>query len=223
MSNTDAFIEEVTEEVRRDRLFALMRRYGWIAVLAVVLLVGGAAFLELQKSRATKEARLLGDEMLAALAQEDLASRSEAFQKIEASTAGADAVLQYMKSAALANTDQPEAAVAGLSEVASNGDLPEIYRQIAQFKLLLIQRGTLDPADLRQQWEALAQPGVLLRPLAEEQLALLEIDAGETDAAIARLQALVQDVEASTELKQRAVQVIVALGGTPDLGALENG
>jgi hypothetical protein len=26
MSDTDSFIEEVTEEVRRDRLFALLRR-----------------------------------------------------------------------------------------------------------------------------------------------------------------------------------------------------
>lgn len=44
MSDTDSFIEEVTEEVRRDRLFGLMRRYGWIAVLAVLLLVGGTAY-----------------------------------------------------------------------------------------------------------------------------------------------------------------------------------
>ena len=31
MSNPDSFIEEVTEEVRRDKLFALFRKYGWIA------------------------------------------------------------------------------------------------------------------------------------------------------------------------------------------------
>jgi fermentation-respiration switch protein FrsA (DUF1100 family) len=42
VSDTDSFIDEVTEEVRRDRLFGLMKRYGWIAALAVLLIVGGA-------------------------------------------------------------------------------------------------------------------------------------------------------------------------------------
>ena len=31
MSDTDSFIDEVTEEVRRDALFAQFRRYGWHA------------------------------------------------------------------------------------------------------------------------------------------------------------------------------------------------
>ena len=44
MSDTDSFIDEVSEEVRRDRLFVLMRKWGWIPILLVVLLVGGATF-----------------------------------------------------------------------------------------------------------------------------------------------------------------------------------
>ena len=46
MSDTDSFIEEVSEEVRRDKLFATMRKYGWIAVLIVLLLVGGTVYRE---------------------------------------------------------------------------------------------------------------------------------------------------------------------------------
>ena len=45
MSNPDSFIEEVTEEVRRDRLFALFRKYGWIGVVLVLAIVGGASVL----------------------------------------------------------------------------------------------------------------------------------------------------------------------------------
>ena len=51
MSDTDSFIDEVTEEVRRDRLFGLMKRYGWIAALAVLLIVGGAAWNEWRKAQ----------------------------------------------------------------------------------------------------------------------------------------------------------------------------
>ena len=40
MSNPDSFIDEVTEEVRRDKLFALFRKWGWVGVLLVVVIVG---------------------------------------------------------------------------------------------------------------------------------------------------------------------------------------
>ena len=60
MSDTDSFIEEVTEEVRRDRLFALMRRYGWIAVAAVLLLVGGTAYREYARAAEAAKAQAFG-------------------------------------------------------------------------------------------------------------------------------------------------------------------
>ena len=30
MHDSDSFISEVSEEVRRDRLYAALRRYGWL-------------------------------------------------------------------------------------------------------------------------------------------------------------------------------------------------
>ena len=56
MSNPESFIEEVNEEVRRDRLYGLLRRYGWIAVLAILLIVGGAAYSEYRKAQARAQA-----------------------------------------------------------------------------------------------------------------------------------------------------------------------
>jgi hypothetical protein len=53
----------------------------------------------------------------------------------------------------------------------------------------------------------------MTRLLAEEQLALLDIAAGDTDAGIARLQAIMRDAGVSASLQRRAAQVIVALGG----------
>ena len=36
VSNPESFIDEVNEEVRRDRLYQNIRRYGWIAVVVVL-------------------------------------------------------------------------------------------------------------------------------------------------------------------------------------------
>ena len=52
MSDTDSFIDEVTEEVRRDKLFGYFRRYGWIAALVILALVGTTAYNEWKKSAA---------------------------------------------------------------------------------------------------------------------------------------------------------------------------
>ena len=217
MSDTDTFIEEVTEEVRRDHLFKMMKRYGWIGVLAIVLIVGGASFNEYRKANARAAAQSLGDEILAALEKNDSTDRAADLSKIKADTPGGAAVVQMLIAAAQADSDKVTDAVASLNAVAVNGDLPEIYRQIAGFKALTLQADVLPASDRRLQFEALAQPGAPLRLLAEEQLALIDISEGKTDAAITRLQAMLQDAEIDRGLQERVARVIVALGGEPEI------
>lgn len=217
MSNPDSFIDEVNEEVRRDRLYGFLRRYGWIAVLAILLIVGGAAFSEYRKSQARAEAEALGDAMLAALQQDDSPARAEALAAIEPANPTSAAVLRLMTAAEQAEAGQTDAAVATLNALAVDGEVPAIYRQLAQFKALTLQGAETPVADRRQALEAMAQPGAALRLLATEQLALIDIETGETDAAIARYQAILQDAEVTADLQQRALQVIVALGGEPEL------
>ncbi|GAA6158395.1 hypothetical protein NBRC116589_05690 [Ruegeria sp. HU-ET01832] len=216
MSDVDSFIDEVTEEVRRDRLYLLLRRWGWIGVLLVVLIVGGAAFNEIRKSRATSQAQELGDAILAALAKNDSGERATDLAAVESASPGGDAVLNMLLSASQVEAGSEQDAVDSLNTIAVQGDLPEIYRAIAAFKALLLQSDTMPAADRRQQFEALAAPGAPLRLLAEEQLALIDVAEGNTDAAIERLQTLRQDAEIGADLQQRAAQLIVALGGVPE-------
>ena len=108
MSDTDSFIEEVTEEVRRDRLFVMLKRYGWIGGLAVVLIVGGAAFSEYNKAKDLAAAQTLGDEMIAALSSDEGQPRAEALNEISAKTPGGAAVLAMLQAGALADAGQPE-------------------------------------------------------------------------------------------------------------------
>lgn len=213
MSDTDSFIDEVSEEVRRDKLFALMRRYGWIAVVAVLLLVGGTAWREYTRSAAETQAQTFGDAVLAALENNDSADRVTAMAGIEAPTAEARAVLDMLIAAEQAAEDDGAAAAERLNQTATNGDLPEIYRQIASFKALTRPESALSLDERRVAFEAMAAPGAPLRLLAEEQLALLDIEAGNSNAALSRLNNLLGDSEITPGLRRRASQLIVALGG----------
>ncbi|WP_245999177.1 hypothetical protein [Paracoccus methylarcula] len=73
-NQNDSFIDEVTEDLRRDRLFALFRRYGWIAIVVILGIVGGAIWREWSLSRERAEAQAWGDAVLEAEASGDPAA-----------------------------------------------------------------------------------------------------------------------------------------------------
>ena len=221
MSNNDSFIEEVSEEVRRDRLFGLMRRYGWIAILAVLILVGGAAYNEWRKAQERASAEALGDAMLTALELPDRSARAGALDAVTPAGPGSAAILQMM-AAAEALEDDPAGASARLMQIATMTDIPLIYRQIATLKAVMIAGTDMDTEARRARLEELALGGGVIRLMAEEQLAYLDVEAGNEAAAIERMNAISADAEATPGLRRRATQVIVAMGGEPMLpGGLE--
>jgi len=216
VSETDSFIDEVTEEVRRDRLFRLLRRYGWIGIAAVLLIVGGAAWREYSHAKERAAAEGLGDSILAAMETDDRGARIDALEAIDPGAPGGAALLGLLTAAEAATDEQTDKAEAALGQIARNGDIAQIYRDIASFKLLLLQAETTDAAERRTGFEALSRAGSPLRLLAEEQLALIEVETGDRDAAVQRFQAILEDSEVTAGLRQRVSQVIVALGGDLD-------
>ncbi|TVR47538.1 MAG: hypothetical protein EA386_07225 [Rhodobacteraceae bacterium] len=211
MSNPDSFFNEVTEELRRDRMIRYMRRYGWIAVLLVVLIVGGAAWNEWRKANERASAEAFGDSVLAAMEQGDPSDRLRALGEIE-TTGAQSGLLQLLSAGELLDTDR-DAALSALEAAANDSDLPDAYRQLAALKRV-IAGGTTLPMDEREGVIAgLSQPGQPLRPLALEQSALLQLEQGNRDAAIEILTDMLSESGVSDSLRRRASQLVVALGG----------
>ena len=211
MSETDSFIEEVTEAVRRDQLFRFARKWGWIPILLILLVVGGTAWHEWQQSREVARAEDLGDRVLAALKIEQPEARATALADIQADgTAGA--LVQMISAGEIATTD-PKSAGALLEGIAGNAALPALYRDAAVLKLTMIRDFPMMSDERIKRLEALTAPGAPLRLLALEQIALLQAERGETDAAIATARSIAEDAEASASLRQRAEQLVIVLGG----------
>jgi len=215
VSNPETFIEEVTEEVRRDRLFALFRKYGWIGVLLVVLIVGGAAVTEWRKASNRAAAQAFGDAVMAALEQGTAPERRAALAAVPADGDRA-AILNLML--ASDPTDDRAGTLAALDRVAADATLPASYRDLAVLRRVVLSGSEMALAERRAALDPIAAPGRPFRPLALEQLAYLLVEQGDTAGAIAALQALSQDQEAPSGLRQRATQMIVALGGTVAAG-----
>jgi hypothetical protein len=215
VSNPESFIDEVTEEVRRDKLFALFRRYGWIGVVLVLLIVGGASWNEWQKAQARSAAEAFGDAVLAALDNPDAAARRAALAAVPAG--GEQAAVLGLLLASDPGQDRA-ATLAALDAVAADAALPPSFRDLALLRRVSVAGAEMPLADRRAALEPLALEGRPYRPLALEFLALLQVEEGQTEAAVAALQALVDDPRTSGAQRQRLTQVIVALGRAPAAG-----
>ncbi|MCU0803068.1 MAG: hypothetical protein MUD11_15125 [Rhodobacteraceae bacterium] len=216
MSNNDSFIDEVTEEVRRDKLFALFRKYGWIGIVAVLGIVGGTAWNEWQQSQQEARAQTFGNAVLDAFDLGAPAERIAALRDVPAT--GAQAGLLGLMLSTDPEADKT-AALAALDAVAADQALAPVYRDLAVLRRVLVAGTEMPLAERRTALEGIAVAGRPYRVLAQEQLAILLIEEGDSAGAIAMLTSLLSDQEASVGLRARAGQLIVALGGSlPEAG-----
>jgi len=214
VANTDSFINEVTEEVRRDRLFAALRRWGWVGVVVVLLLVGGAAWNEWQKAQARAEAEARGDALLGALEAGDPLAQAAALEALR-SGGPAEPVVALLAAAQAAGAEGEAAAVEKLRALAADPATPPLYRDLATLKAATLGAGVA-PDERITALEPLSAPGGAFRALALEQMALAHAEAGRSDEAVAILTGLLGASDVSGALQRRAAQMILALGGSLD-------
>ena len=209
MSNPDSFIDEVTEEMRRDKLFGYLRRYGWIAVLVVLGIVGGTAWNEYRQAQDRAAAQAAGDALLAALAENDEAARATAMAAVSA-LGNAAVITALLAASTQQEAGQAEAAAASLGALAADPATPAIYRDLAAIKAAMLPVGEM-PARLAA-LEVLAQPGQPFRLLALEQMAYLTLETGDQTGAVAILRQIAEDAAVTRGLSDRVQTLLIALG-----------
>ena len=217
MSDTDSFLQEVSEELRRDRLYRNIRKYGWIAILLVIVIVGGATYREYLKSQAETEAELFGTSIIDALNEKNAADRIAKLQKINAPGENAKAVVAMLLSAELIGNETASLEMSSLSNAIEGLSVDTHYRDLLKFKILLKSSEIMNLDERMKAFKALSKPGNPFRLLAEEQMALIELELGNTENAIEKISQILLDAELTTGLRNRATQMMIALGKDPEL------
>jgi hypothetical protein len=214
--------DEVEEELRAERAEKLLKKYGVAivgAACAVVLAVAGWQAWGWWQARQDKAAaaQYIAAMTVADAAGSNTATQQGALREFDALAVSAPQgyrTLSRLRAAAL----KAEAGdVAGASvlwnQVAGDESADKLLRDLASLQWAQHQIDTGDPSLTSARLKALAAPDNPWAPLAEEQLAVLDLRQGKTDDAKAALRRLAQDVTAPNGVRTRAAGLLSHLGG----------
>ncbi|HET7409974.1 MAG TPA: hypothetical protein VFJ13_07220 [Paracoccaceae bacterium] len=215
MSESDSFIQEVTEEVRQDRMFALWKKWGPYILAVIVLAVGGAALWTWMEARERARAEQVGGILLGA----EPASVEEQQTAVAVLEPPARIVAEFAAAAALADAGDTAGAAEAYRALAARGDLAQHYRDLAVLQALRIEATTADPAAALADLAPLMEPGAPYAPLARELAAVLHMRAGDIEAARAELEAILADARTTQALRLRARELMNVVGAPETDGA----
>ncbi len=212
MSNTesDSFINEVSEEVRKDRLFAYWKKYGPFAIGGIVLILAATAWFNYKRDAELEAARATGGKFVDIAQGEPTA---EAYADLAAELPADSAVIARLHAASALEADDPAAATAAYKEIADDLEADTIYRNAARIAAARIGEG-LDLDTRLSLLSPATEPGAPFRLLALETRGVLLIVSGDAEAGRADLQAVLDDPLASRGSIQRATELMLATGGT---------
>jgi len=211
---------EIDEDIRRERLAALWKRYGpyVVAGLIVVLAcIGGWRGYQWWEAKKAAEAGS-AFEAASTLAEEgkhDEAAAAFAKLAVEG-TSGYRILARFREAAQMAQHD-PKAAVAAYDALAADARLGRTLQDLAAVRAALLLVDSAPYAQLQSRLEPLAGPAGAFRHTARELLALSAWRAGDSAAAKRWIDAVMTDGETPPGIRNR-VEVLMALTATDGKG-----
>ena len=211
MSETDSFIQEVTEEVRQDQMLRYWKKYGAYVIGGVALLVAGAAAWNWSIAQEQAKAEQRGALLLSA----DPADPQAQMALVSEVDGPANLIAELSAAAAFAQSGDAEEAVARYASIAGRDGVGQVYRDLATLQQVRVAASarasvSIDPLN------ALIDGDSAFRLLAMELRGALRIANGELEAGHADLNAVISDPTATGTLRQRAGALLTATGGTQE-------
>lgn len=207
---SDAF-QEIEQEVRRDRIKTLVRRY-WkhaagAAALAIAAAIAVVVIEERREAARLEEAAAFGAAVERLEAGQDRAA-AEAFRALAADADAGYAVLSQLREAKiLADSGERDGAVAAYDALAGDSRADDLYRDLARLfaaELLLDSA----PAEAIEQRLSPMLDGGAFRPLARELMALAYFRAGDAAAARTMIEGLADDPTVSANARARIQEML---------------
>jgi hypothetical protein len=207
---------EVDEDLRRDRLEQLWKRYGAWIIAAALLIVGATAAFTAWREYQAYQARLEGVAYTEAVGLAQAGQQEQAIDALAGIADGADdghGLLARFEAAALrAQEGDKAAAIAAYQAIADDGGIDQLYRDLATVLGALHAIGDGEAQPIIARLQPIASGDSPWRPTALEVTALAQLRAGDKAAALETYKRLADDLAAPPGLRGRAAEMVQALG-----------
>ena len=199
MSEKDSFIEEVSEELRKDKLVRFIKKYLWIISIIILIIVCIVGINEYRKNNIIKNNQKNGDIIYNFLSVGDensfndlkvLASKNE----IESIIPRFVLIQKYIEINDLDNSRKL------LDSIINFKDIPKDFINLAKLYLFFLEKDTLTKEKLI---EDLNSPNNIFRLISLEQKVYMLIEKREYSEANKLIDLILNDIESPNTLKQR--------------------
>lgn len=212
----ETFLREVDENLRRDQLQHIARKYGaWIAAGVVLLLVATGGWIywqDRQEKKAGEQSEVLA-QIYTDIGAGKLATAPQRLDALAAETSGALKASVMLTRAAVAvdQNDRP-LAIRKLREIAADDELPQPYRDLALIRSTTMEFDTIRPEQVVARLQPLTKPGNPWFGSAGELTAMALIKQGKKLEAGRLFAAIAADQQVPESLRARSVQIAGTLG-----------
>ena len=204
MTERDTFLVEVAEEVRRDRMFRLWRRYGPYAIGAIVVIVAGLAARDWMARDAEQKARAQMEAFLAVTANEGSSETAGALESLAAESDSGYALIARFRAASewLKAGDSARARELYRGIAVEEGIQP-VYRELAELKAVMANSENMSAEELVAALRPLALESRIYGLVAREFLAGALLVAGDAAGSLELLHNLLETPELSAQMGAR--------------------
>jgi hypothetical protein len=204
VSENESFIDEVTEEVRRDKLYLFLRRYGWVPAVMILSIILGSIFVEVGSNTKRAESEKLGDllsKSLNGITKDAEYTPSDLSAELDPKSL----IALMVKAKILENKSDYKTAITVYEGILNLKGLENSLRDFVKFKLLLFIKD--DPIRIESLLADLINPNNPFKLLALEQKAIIEVREKKLGEAVSSLTLLINSSEASKSIISRATQM----------------
>ncbi|HEX6742028.1 MAG TPA: tetratricopeptide repeat protein [Sphingomicrobium sp.] len=213
---SETFVREVDENLRRDQLRDLSKKYaGWLIAAVVLFLAAAGGFIywqDYKKKQAEKAVEELA-EIYTGIGKGDIASapkRLDALSDARAKAVRASA--EFGRAAVAIEQNDIKLATAKFRALAGDKSLPKPFRDLALIRQTALEFDSLKPEQVIARMAPLTKPGTPWYGSAAEMTAMARIKQGNTAEAGRLFAAIAADQQVPEELRGRALQIASTLG-----------
>lgn len=215
-SPNESFLREVDENLRRDRMQTIAKRYGkWFVAAVVLFLIAVAGYLYWQNRQ--KEQSAKHTEELSAIYDKIGAGKiddaKKALQPLEKSDDAMVRALALLTDSAIAlDSNDRNLALAKYRAMQSDDDIPQAYRDLALVRATTLEFDKLKPEEVIARLEPLARSGNPWFGSAGELTAMAYLKQGQKQKAGELFKSIAEDKDVPGTIRSRAVQIAGTLG-----------